>query len=349
MVGFASFTAARLSLEKKRKADTLPFGAFGSFRLFCFFFFFLAGAAFFFSFLGRGLSSSSSSSSNDKASAVVRQILERKKRGHYEVLGVSKTASEDDIKKAYRKLALSVHPDKNKAEKADEAFKAIGTAFAVLSDSTKRRQYDLGFDEDGAPQEQQQGQGRRQGGYYAAEEVSPEDIFNMFFGIDPRVQRRQQRRQPQRQQQVNQLQQLFQLIPLLLLLLLSMWSYPAQYRDLPFSLEKKGKFQHERLTKSRDVIKNLKYFVPENFQSKYARDPYALASVDRMVQQEFRNTLVDNCLAEQQQHRTLQHQMRYKRTRQERDDAKERLHDFKLESCDQLEGLFGERTRPFGF
>ncbi len=62
---------------------------------------------------------------------------------YYETLGVARGASEDDIKKAYRKLALQYHPDRNQGNKqAEEKFKAISEAYAVLSDSQKRRQYD---------------------------------------------------------------------------------------------------------------------------------------------------------------------------------------------------------------
>ena len=65
------------------------------------------------------------------------------KRDYYEVLGVSRNASEDDIKKAYRKLALKFHPDRNKGDKeAEERFKEINEAYAVLSDTEKRQQYD---------------------------------------------------------------------------------------------------------------------------------------------------------------------------------------------------------------
>jgi len=73
------------------------------------------------------------------------------KRDYYEVLGVSKNASKDEIKDAYRKLAMQYHPDRNKAPDAEEKFKEISEAYAVLSDDEKRQQYDLlghaGFDQ----------------------------------------------------------------------------------------------------------------------------------------------------------------------------------------------------------
>ncbi|NMC35551.1 DnaJ domain-containing protein [Candidatus Beckwithbacteria bacterium] len=64
------------------------------------------------------------------------------KRDFYEVLGVSKTASADEIKKAYRKLALEYHPDRNKEADAAEKFKEINEAYEVISNEQKRKQYD---------------------------------------------------------------------------------------------------------------------------------------------------------------------------------------------------------------
>ncbi len=64
------------------------------------------------------------------------------KRDYYDILGVEKKASADDIKTAYRKLAMQYHPDRNKAPDAEEKFKEISEAYAVLEDQTKRQQYD---------------------------------------------------------------------------------------------------------------------------------------------------------------------------------------------------------------
>ncbi|MBN1850875.1 MAG: DnaJ domain-containing protein [Deltaproteobacteria bacterium] len=65
-------------------------------------------------------------------------------KDYYGILGVSKSASQDEIKKAYRKMAMKYHPDRNKGDKTAEAkFKDISEAYAVLSDAEKRKQYDM--------------------------------------------------------------------------------------------------------------------------------------------------------------------------------------------------------------
>ena len=73
--------------------------------------------------------------------------MAEEKRDYYQVLGVDKNASAEEIKKAYRKNAMKYHPDRNPGDKqAEEKFKEIGEAYAVLSDSDKRARYDqFGF------------------------------------------------------------------------------------------------------------------------------------------------------------------------------------------------------------
>lgn len=95
------------------------------------------------------------------------------KRDHYEVLGVDRSASEQDIKKAYRKLARQYHPDANPDNKeAEEKFKEVTDAYEVLSDPDKRARYDR-FGHDGPSMDFGGGFGDP-GGFG--------DIFDMFFG-----------------------------------------------------------------------------------------------------------------------------------------------------------------------
>lgn len=125
--------------------------------------------------------SNGASSSSNEQNRTVDYIKNCK--DYYEILGVPKTATEAEVKKQYRKLALQFHPDKNKEQGAAEAFKAIGNAFAVLSDADKRRKYDQIGNQDSY-----EGMRRRRhsnGFDYTRgfdEEFNPEEIFNMFFG-----------------------------------------------------------------------------------------------------------------------------------------------------------------------
>src|SRR2546428_2374437 len=64
------------------------------------------------------------------------------KRDYYQILEVPRDSKLDDIKNAYRKLALMYHPDRNKSPEAEEKFKEISEAYAILSDDEKRKQYD---------------------------------------------------------------------------------------------------------------------------------------------------------------------------------------------------------------
>jgi molecular chaperone DnaJ len=98
------------------------------------------------------------------------------KRDYYEVLGVSRDASPEEIKKAYRKLARQYHPDVNKSPDAEQKFKEVKEAYDVLSDPDKRARYDRYGHEDPTA-----GFGDA-GGFTGADFGGFGDIFDMFFG-----------------------------------------------------------------------------------------------------------------------------------------------------------------------
>ena len=97
------------------------------------------------------------------------------KRDFYEVLGVSKSATPEEIKKAYRQQALKYHPDKNPGNKeAEEKFKEAAEAYEILSDPQKRQRYD---------QFGHAGVGGASGGGFSGHGMTMEDIFNQFGDI----------------------------------------------------------------------------------------------------------------------------------------------------------------------
>jgi len=120
---------------------------------------------------------------SDKGNMEYRQLLQEaklelkksKRKDFYKILGVEKTANDDEIKKAYRKRAMVHHPDRHSSASEEEKkdhetkFKEVGEAYAILSDEKKRRMYDSGQD-------------LEDGGGHGFHDVDPNSIFQAFFG-----------------------------------------------------------------------------------------------------------------------------------------------------------------------
>ncbi|UJR30351.1 hypothetical protein I4U23_017886 [Adineta vaga] len=256
----------------------------------------------------RTTTNSNTTSSNDYTSEEVDAVRKVKTcKDLYEILGVSKTASEADLKKAYRKLALQFHPDKCKAPGATDAFKAIGKAFSILSDPKKREQYD----QYGQAMEPQYHRGSNGGGgrssqqyyYYEDDDFSAEEIFNIFFGYSGPSNRTYRRRQQQspfhytthstQNQTQNTTHTLAQLLPYLFLFLISIIG-TFLVSEPQFQLHRTGKYTQQRFTR----LSNVEYYVKADF-----RPSKTNAEIDKFessVIDEYTSDLRHQCYREQQ-------------------------------------------------
>ncbi|XP_076441670.1 dnaJ homolog subfamily B member 14-like [Babylonia areolata] len=267
--------------------------------------------------------------------ASVRRI--KRCKDYYEVLDVKKDCSESDLKKAYRKLALQMHPDKNKAPGATEAFKAIGNAYAVLSDADKRRKYDVYGPE--LQQTSQYSSDYTHGGFEG--DITPEELFNMFFGggyPSGHVHRRHHTHNHRshyytytygrEQQSESSFTLLLQLTPILILILLSLLS-SFLVSDPVFSLQATQKYSVKKETYNLKVP----YYVKKDFKTEYRGE---LRRIERMVEDEYISQLRSNCWRE----RTYKENMIWRAKNY--GDAKlyQQALDIKTPSCDKIQRIY---------
>ncbi|KAG5681715.1 hypothetical protein PVAND_011125 [Polypedilum vanderplanki] len=227
---------------------------------------------------------------------IVQKI--KKCKDYYEVLGCNKESTDSEIKKAYKKLALQLHPDKNKAPGSAEAFKAIGNAVAVLTDAEKRKSYDLyGKDETNLRRSSSFNNysGFRNHEYAYARgfesEFTAEELFNMFFGggfPQQATQARYRRYQHHHEAQTGQSSLAFGLI--LLFIIVSMLSTFFQ-SDPMYSLSPSSKYPLERKT----INHRIPYYVKENFGSEYQG---SMSRLESAVEEEYIMNMKRACFSE---------------------------------------------------
>ncbi|XP_065849828.1 chaperone protein dnaJ 49-like [Euphorbia lathyris] len=242
--------------------------------------------------------SSSSASYTEEQITIVRQI--KKKKDFYDILGLEKSCSVEDVRKAYRKLSLKVHPDKNKAPGAEEAFKAVSKAFQCLNNEESRKKYDLtGSDEPVYERRATRHHGGHGGynGYY--DDFDPDEIFRQFFfgGMPPATTQFRTfnfgggTRTADNATGFN-MRALLQLLPVLLIVLLNFLpssepiyslsrSYPYEYR---FTTEKGVNF----------YVKSTK------FDQDYPSGSHERVALELKVERDYVSVLAQNCRFEMQ-------------------------------------------------
>lgn len=259
----------------------------------------------------------------------------RKAKDFYETLDVTQEATEDDIKKAYKKLALKLHPDKNKAAGAEEAFKSVSRAFSCLSDSEKRQNYDKYGTEDRSQA------GRPGYNEFYANEIDPEELFNMFFGggfpmhgngafmthFRTRTGRRRHGSEsPHRHDPTSPtLGSLFSFLPLLLFFFLTFFAGGGD--DQIFSLYKEYPFEHELTTEQLQIPFFVKSKV--KFDHAFPIGTRQRVMLENKVEAMVRRVLEENCRQEKAQRRRI---LTWR--------GREAAEQFQLKSCFKLNEVF---------
>ncbi|PON80373.1 DnaJ domain containing protein [Parasponia andersonii] len=231
---------------------------------------------------------------------LIRQI--KRDKDYYAVLGVEKTCSVEEIRKAYRKLSLKVHPDKNKAPGSEEAFKKVSKAFKCLSDGESRRQYDQTGLVDEFEYNQQHNMRRRRrrtGQDFFDDEFDPDEIFRAFFGQGDRfrashVYRTRGMGGHQREEFHGgglNFMLLLQIIPFLIIILLAY----LPFSEPDYLLHKNYSYQIPKTTEKYGVEFYVKSAV---FDNKYPPGSTARADMEDNVIKDYKSMLLRYCQVE---------------------------------------------------
>ncbi|XP_053711795.1 dnaJ homolog subfamily B member 14 isoform X2 [Synchiropus splendidus] len=262
-------------------------------------------------------------------------------KDYYEVLGVSKDANEEELKKAYRKLALKFHPDKNHAPGATDAFKKIGNAYAVLSNLDKRRQYDVGEHTGGSDH-------THEGGFnfhrsYEAD-VTPEDLFNMFFGggfpsssthTFSNGRTSYSRHTDYREERTDErgdggFSMFLQLVPVVVLILVSILSQ-MMVSPPPYSLYARP--STGQTVKRQTENLRVDYFVTKDFKSEFRGT--ALQQIEKNVEEDYVSNLRNSCWKEKQTKTDLLYAAKVYRD----DRMRKKAELMTMDNCKELERL----------
>ncbi|KAK7304177.1 hypothetical protein RJT34_15280 [Clitoria ternatea] len=244
---------------------------------------------------GSSSSAATAASYTEEQITIIREI--KRKKNYYEILGLEKNCTVEDVRKSYRKLSLKVHPDKNKAPGAEEAFKAVSKAFQCLSNEETKKKYDLSGEDELVYERRAAARpaGRGYNGFYEAD-IDAEEIFRNFFfgGMAPAANfggfsfgPGMGHRPAEHGSGGFNVRALIQLLPVLLILLLNF--LPSS--DPIYMLSQNYPYEHRFTTP-----KGVNYYVKSTkFAQEYPPQTRERVLIEERVEREYFSILRQNC------------------------------------------------------
>lgn len=238
----------------------------------------------------------------DEHVKLIREV--KRNSDYYAILGVEKSCSVEEIRRAYKKLSLKVHPDKNKAPGSEEAFKKVCKAFKCLSEEESRRQYDqTGLVEDFEYNQQHNNvrRRRRTRNDFFHDDFDPDEIFRSFFGRSDMfrnadVYRTRPRAEPMQREDSQggfNIITLVQLLPILAIFLLAY----LPFSEPQYALQRNNAYQIPYVTENYGIEFYVK---SSDFDQKYPVGSSSRADFEAEVERDYRNMLARYCNVELQ-------------------------------------------------
>jgi len=251
----------------------------------------------------KGSAEESSKDYTEEQLTIVHQI--KRQKDYYQILGLERSCTVEDVRKAYRKLSLKVHPDKNKAPGAEEAFKVVSKAFQCLSNEETKKRYDLvGSEEPDYSRAPARRHSQGFNGFYD-DEFDPDEIFRNFFGGGPQAAttfgtfhfRTGGMGVPNGNGvhgsgNVN-LRPLLQMLPIILLILLNFLPSP----DPIYTLSRNDPYEHKI-----ETPRGVAYFVKSlaKFEQDYPYNSSERKNLERHVERDYVSVISQKCRIELQ-------------------------------------------------
>jgi curved DNA-binding protein CbpA len=275
----------------------------------------------------------------------------------FEVLECPRTASSAEVKKSFRKLALKMHPDKNSAPHAKEAFQKLNHAFSVLHDAEARQRYEMtGDDGSGAAAVPEEPEFRPRGGRYRRQEahMDPDEFLrHMMFGGGaggpftfhfqvPRRGRRQYEAEHEEEDasELPMLVRFLQLAPLLLMLLFALASlWPSFSQGPQFSFRPEAGRSKQVHTDSPGVVPKQEYWVSPDVWRSLSSSPRDRLHLEQQVQQVRLDNLRNSCAMEERDLQRLRWEHQYS-FGQQRKVLADKIRTFRSSNCDAYREFF---------